>query len=180
MRLLLFIAVLMVAVPAFAQTPIDKDTANAYYGNCMKQETPLMGQESKEIMCACTSAKMMENMSVEDVQAMQGSDGSARLAFNKMLISVYGPCMRYPAYDYHYLTCVENPDTAKLSANPEELCSCMASEVAEYLGSNGVNVLADILQRNPNIEDPMSALMEDESFQAYAQNKLLDCYAENK
>ena len=177
MPFLILLAALFVTSPGFAQTAITKDAANAYNENCLIQETPLMSDKAKELMCSCTAAQMMKNMFVEDIIAMRSDGPEARPAVNKMLLNVYAPCIEFPAYDYHFYTCLENPDTKKLSGNPRELCTCLASEVADYLDKNSAQVFGDILARNPQVYDPMAALTEDRSFKEFAQARLLACVA---
>ncbi|MCI5060960.1 MAG: hypothetical protein MRY79_07800 [Alphaproteobacteria bacterium] len=177
MRLFLSLALLLILIPTVAgATPITRQTAEAYFQNCMQQPSqPGLTQTGKNNLCACTAAKMMQSLSVEDVQMMGGQDQNARNAMNKMIVHVYAPCIQYPAKDHYYHTCVTNPQTKKLGRNPQKLCGCMASQVASYLGSNGQQVFQNILSRNPNIADPMSALTSDQEFQSFAQSKLLGC-----
>lgn len=169
----------LVSVLAFSSgsfaTPITKDAANAYYEQCNSQPAQGITQKSKEYLCACTAAKMMESMQVEDVQAMAQQSQAGRDAMNNMLINVYAPCMNYPAKDHYYNNCITDPKTKTLSRNPQGLCNCMADQVANYLGSSGPDIFRDILSRNPNITDPMTALTNDSKFQQFARSKLLGC-----
>ncbi len=170
--LLLFI----VFTPFTAQaTSISKDMANSYYSNCVSKDAPGISTKSKEFMCACTAAKMMDNMSVEDVQAMAQQNQAGRNATNKMLIDVYAPCIEFPAYDYYYNNCITDPKTQTMTSNPQRTCSCLADQVAGYLQQNGQSVFRDILMRSPNLTDPMSALANDSRFRQFAQTKLVGC-----
>lgn len=175
---LAFLTILMCVASvasAQAQTKITKDAANAYYQNCVTQPAEGITDQSKEYLCACTAAKMMERMYVEDVQAMALQNEQGRKALNYMLVKVYAPCMNYPAKDHYYNNCITNPQTKTLSKNPQGLCKCMSDQVAQYLGNSGPEIFEDILKRNPNITDPMSALTDDPKFQKFAQSKLLAC-----
>lgn len=160
---------------AQAQTKITKDGANAYYQNCLSQPSQGITDKSKEYLCACTAAKMMERMDVEDVKAMALQNEEGRKALNYMLVKVYAPCMNYPAKDHYYNNCMTNPQTKTLSKNPHGLCKCMSDEVAQYLGNEGPQIFEGILKRDPNITDPMIALTNDKQFQSFAQSKLLGC-----
>lgn len=181
MRFILTLLLLFsVSAPAHAQTAIGKNTANAYYLNCLKQDAPTLSEESKNMLCSCTAANMMRHMSVEDVQTMSSSTPQAREAVNKMLIYVYAPCMEFPAKDYYYKTCLSSPDTAKISSQQKPLCDCMSSEIAEFLSKNASGVFLDILDRQPDVVDPMTALTEDPEFKKFAESKLLGCYAQNR
>lgn len=168
---------LAVTLPALAQagTPVTKDMANAYFNDCAARPAQNMSAENHKLMCACTAAKMMESMSVEDVKAMAGTDQNARYAINRMIINVYAPCIDFPAREHYYNTCISNPETAKMTGNPQKVCNCLGDEMAAYLKANSQSVFSDILTRNPNASDPMSALTSDENFQGFAQKKLVGC-----
>lgn len=163
------------ALPAQAQTPISRDMANAYYQQCLQGNDPRISDQTKDMMCSCTAAAMMQNMSVEDVQTMAQQSQAGRNALNKMMINVYAPCIQYPARDYYFGTCINNPQTAQMSSNPQGLCTCLADNVAQHLGQNSQQVFSEILRRNPNITDPMSALTSDREFEQFAQQRLLAC-----
>ena len=170
------LVVLSFVVGTANATPVDRPMAEAYFQNCKSQ--PAQGglsAKSQKYLCACTAAAMMNTMQVEDVQAMSQPNAAGRAATNKMLINVYAPCMRFPAKDHYYNNCITNPQTKTLSRNPQKLCGCMSDEVANYLENRGPEVFKQILQRNPNIVDPMTALTNDKAFQSYAQSRLIGC-----
>lgn len=171
---LTFLGCLISIIPAHA-TPITRDAANAYFENCTAQPSNGLSSESQQHLCACTAAKMMERMTVEEVQAMSQQSEAGRRAMNYMLVKVYAPCMSYPARDHYYNNCITNPKTTILGGDPKKVCNCMATEVANYLGSSGPEIFADILKRNPTITDPMTALTSDSKFERFAQSKLIGC-----
>lgn len=175
MKILFGLLILLVTSPALA-TEISNDTANQYYQNCMAGETPpMLAEQTKETLCACTAAHMKTGFSVEDMQAMSKRDDNARLALNKMIVNVYAPCIQYPAHDYYYNVCVTNPQTSGLSRNPQQLCGCLAEKVSSYLAQNSSAVFTDILSRDPDIVDPMAALTGDPQFEQFAQGQLVGC-----
>lgn len=171
---LAFLATLMCFSLTAQATPVDRDTANKYYENCAAQSDPRFSEDTQKLFCACTAVKLMENYTIEDMQATARQDASARDATNKMITEVYAPCIRYPAKEYHFQTCATDPKT-KLLGNPQKLCACSADRVAEHLQENAQNMLAAILRKNPNIMDPMQALYDDPSFQRVIQSKVTGC-----
>ncbi len=181
MRNIVLIAATLFLFPfaAQAQTPVTQQQADSYYQTCVTNaaasETRFSPQ-SQKMFCACTAAHLMQSFSVEDMQTMTSpTDPNARIALNKMIVNVYAPCMEMPTQDYHYQQCMQNPQTAMLSKNPDGLCSCAAKAVAGYMQSNSAQMFQDILSRNPNIEDPMQALYDDPEFQKFAQTQLMNC-----
>lgn len=172
---------LLLASPAMAGTPIGKEQAQAFYQNCLQQPSQnQISAETQELVCACTAAHMMDHMEVEDIQKMARQAPDARTIFNKMVVNVYAPCIEYPAREYHYNECVNNPKTKTLASRPEALCGCMADEVASYLSQNAQPVFRDLLARNPDMQDPLGALVSDPEFTRFAQSKLMACYTKSR
>lgn len=166
----------LAAQPAAAQTAVTKEQANTYYSNCVQQKDPRFTGQSQQMFCACTAARMTQSFSQEDMKAMVGQDpATARPAANKMLINVYAPCIETPAREYHYAQCINNPQTARLSSNPQGLCKCASDKIASFLNANAQKSFREILARDPNIADPMSALFEDAEFKSFAAKQLLSC-----
>lgn len=163
------------ALPASAQTKVSPEIANKYFENCKSQSDPRFSAASQEMFCACTAAKMVENYSQEDMQASGRQDEAGRMATNKLIINVYGPCIQYPAREYHYNTCVQNPKTKILGGNVKDICACTAEKVAGHLQQNASRLFSQILATNPNVLDPMQALYDDENFQQKVQSQLMSC-----
>lgn len=175
----LYLVLLLLLVPAgtaSAQTPITPEMGNAYFGNCMKQPSSQpMSQQSQQALCACTAAHMTQFFTREEVQAMGNPNPAiARPAYNKMMITVYAPCMEAPTYEHYYNTCINNPETAKLG-DPDKICPCMAGQIASHMKANSSAVFARLLQNNPNMMDPMAGLLADKEFNDFAQSNLVAC-----
>lgn len=179
MKLLaLLVIALLVPFTANAQTPVSTETANTYFSNCVAQKSQQsFSPEAQEMLCACTAARMAQFFSMEDMATMtnpQSEPAAQRGAFNKMLINIYAPCMEEPTREFHYNACMTNPQTAQYG-DPATICRCMADAVAAHIQVHGPSIFEDLVARNPNITDPMTALTEDPSFQTFAQSKLLGC-----
>ena len=181
--LLLLTLVIFVPHISSAQTPVSKETANTYFANCVKaaQSSANSGPQSlspqsQSMLCACTAARMTTNFTMEDMQTMTGQDPVvARVAYNRMLVNVYAPCMETPSYDYYFNTCMQNPQSTQYGANKESICRCLGGTMALHLRQNGAQVFYELLQRNPNLTDPMAALYNDPAFEAFVMQKLTSC-----
>lgn len=179
MKYLILIALLLVPCVAFAQqnfTPVSKEQANTYFASCVKQPpSEQFSAAAQNELCACTAARMTQFFSVEDMKAMTGTDPAiARTAYNKMLVSVYAPCMEGPTREHYYNTCITNPDTAKYG-DAQKICTCLGNAMGAHLKVHGAEVFQQLLSYNPNITDPMGAMTSDPSFQTFAQQNLLKC-----
>lgn len=179
MKYLILLALIFAPTIASAQqagfTPVPKDKANAYFQSCVAQPAQQFSADSQKIFCACTAARMTQFYSMEDMQNSMNPDPNiARPAYNKMITEIYAPCMETPSYEYYYKACISNPDTPKYG-DPQRVCQCLAGKVAAHLKYSGPKVFAELLQRNPNLTDPMAALESDPSFMNFAQDRLLSC-----
>ncbi len=171
---ILFLFVAFAPIAAEAE-PVDKAQARAYYDNCLKNQSPNMSVDTQKLLCACTAVQMHKTMQVEDVRDMALQNEVGREATNKMIVSVYAPCMQHPAKELYYQNCISDPKTQTLTKNPQKTCECMSGNIAQYLSTRGVDIFQSILTRSPNITDPMAALAEDPQFEQYTRTQLMGC-----
>ena len=169
-NLCLLIALVLIAHPAAAQTRITPQMAQAYAQNCTQQENPYITSSTKDIFCQCTASYMQKTMTVEDVQAMHGNDQPARNAINKMMIQVYSPCMEFPVRDLVYKKCQEDAYQAG-----QKICKCLSNNMASYVSKRAKADLPGILQSNPNVTDPMEAIVNSPSYEQTEKRIALGC-----
>ncbi|MAM33657.1 MAG: hypothetical protein CMH28_01125 [Micavibrio sp.] len=168
---LLFAVFLIIAAhSAQAQSRISPQVAQAYAQNCAQQENPYISAETKDIFCQCTASYMQKTMSMEDLQAMRGNDQPARNAINKMMIQVYSPCMEFPVRDLVYKKCQEDAFQAG-----QKICQCLSNNMAAYVSKRAKADLPAILQANPNITDPMEAIVTSQSYEQTEKRIALGC-----
>ncbi len=169
------LAILALPLPAQAQTPINREMGKQYYQNCISRRNYVMTEDTQEMLCTCTAAKMMETMTLEDMQIMVMNTQEGRIALNEMLINVYAPCMEFPIQDLIQDQCVNDPSITAMSKRPVALCDCLALDVADYIATNGPNVLREVLAKDPNITDPLGPMMSSPTFQKQAQESTMAC-----
>ncbi|MAQ70594.1 MAG: hypothetical protein CL565_00205 [Alphaproteobacteria bacterium] len=155
---------------AEAQTRVSPQMAQSYAQNCSQQENPYISSETKDIFCQCTASYMQKTMSVEDLQAMGGNDQPARNAINKMMIQVYSPCMEFPVRDLVYKKCQEDAFQAG-----QKICKCLSNNMASYVSKRAKADLPGILQANPNVTDPMEAIVTSPSYEQTEKRIALGC-----
>lgn len=164
---------------AHAQTRVSPEQANSYYASCRENAAATemrFSPAAQDMFCACTAAQLTQNFTIEDMQVMTDPQNpNAREALNRMIVQVYAPCMEEPTREYHYNSCVGNPQVSRLNGNPEQLCRCAADSIAAHLKQNGPRQFQEILARDPNVVDPMQALYDDPAFRSFAQSQLLGC-----
>jgi hypothetical protein len=172
-HIFLFLSVLLALTsPALAQTAIDDATRAQFKSNCLRGAAAegTLTPEHQEQFCECSAEKMQAAMTLEDAQAMTGEDQAARDAINKTLLEVHAPCMDVAVYDLIYKKCQK--DVGK-----ESVCSCLASKMGAYTAEQSRELLQKLLAENPNLLDPMAAIVDSTEFQQEQQRIALSCVA---
>lgn len=177
-----FIAILAVClylpVAAGAQTPVPADMANNYFMNCMAQSDPRLGADAHEAFCACTAAQLTEHFTVEDMHTMSQETQEGRLALNRMLVNIYAPCMNYPVQEMVLAECMQNQALDQMGqARKSQVCGCTAETTGEWFRLSAGPLMNEVLNRNPNILDPLGPIMETPRFRQESANNLQHCLA---
>ncbi len=165
------------AAPSGGHTHISDDMAKAYYANCASKSDPHITPEGMRAMCACTSDKMVQTMSVEDLKTLAQNDQAGRDMLNHMLLDVYAPCMNYPVQDMLEGQCQQDMKDKPLPPGMDmgKLCHCMATKTGAWFTTNGRDLMTQVLKANPNITDPVGPVMEDPSFKKASSDYLTAC-----
>lgn len=183
-RPLLVILTLFLLIPgaamaeASAEAPakISKRVANAYYENCVSRDDPRMSDSAQNSLCSCSAAKFMEIMSLEEVVAMKKEIGPGRIAYNKMLREVYGPCMQAPIEEVLYEECSNDRHVKEfLLRDTTRLCRCTATRTGNVLAAEGAAIITRLLVQNPDMADPMNYILQDQIFRQKAYGNLYEC-----
>lgn len=173
MRLFLssaFLFVLVLSCNLAFSDPITSQMGEQYYQNCLKgaEREGTMSPKSQATFCECTSEKMQDNMTTEDLQALSATGDPARAALNKILEFVQAPCLQAPIHDMIAKKC--QTDIGK-----PQVCNCLSQKIGEYTEQKAVDLMGKILKQNPNIVDPMAAIVDSEDFQIAQKSIALSC-----
>ncbi len=154
--------------------------ANSYYENCLLESHPVLTPSSQNLLCACTSAKMSEEMTPDQMKAMfeEGPEGDE--ARSQMMAFVYAPCMEYPVRDLITQNCLGNPEVAAGSTAPKELCKCLGDKMGEFMADKGPAVIEMAMRSNPDNLDPLSNFFNSYSFQAQSSQHMAYCVKQNE
>ena len=134
-----------------------------------------MKGESLNTQCSCTSQKIIEEMTIEDVNGMAEATANGEFQRGRILLQAYAPCMQYPARSILLEKCTNDPNMKKTVAAYEQACSCMADRMAQYVALNGPMIIAKSLRSTAPNPNPLSDLMRDPDFQSQAQRELAEC-----
>jgi hypothetical protein len=181
MQFFAFLLFLLTLAPtaSMAQTAISEKVANAYYQACMEHDDDRLGGESQDALCGCMSVKIMSALTLEDIAAMSPKPGPGRAAFDKMLMNVYGPCMKAPVEDTLYRQCMGDRKIKEFSLRDTgKLCRCTASRSGAYYEQQAEPMMQDILRRAPGLSDPVTYILDDQGLRQRAEDILFECLKE--
>lgn len=174
--ILTFFTVLLVFTTpsAFAQTRMDEQARQTYYGNCMKYHDARMSKETQDIFCQCTSYFVQKHISMEEIQIMREQSQQARNVLNKVVTNVYAKCMEFPVRDLIFNECRKNKEHVS-----KGICTCLADHMASYTAGMADTKLSAVLQQTPNIRDPMDPIVNSPEFQERERRVVMQCLREN-
>lgn len=152
---------------AHADTGLTDKVTAQYFENCLGslQKDNTMTAGSKKAYCACTSVNMKRSMTSEDLVALSENK---RLALNKVLLYVNGPCMQYPVSEMLQKKCMTD-------LKNESMCSCLSQKVGKYTQQEVQKKLPQILADNPDVYDIISPIVNSPEFQQATQQMALSC-----
>lgn len=151
-----------------------------YYGNCMKQNHPVLKEQNLQMMCSCTAAKVQESISVEQMKTMQEKTPAGQFARNQMLLNVYAPCIEFPTRALILNQCLNNEQIKTTLKNYQKTCGCLGEGMANYMKDKAPAAIQDALGRNVENYDPLRALLESPEFNSAQQQMLQTCIAQHE
>lgn len=141
------------------------DYANAYYGNCVKQEHPILKGEDLKLLCGCTSVKFAENMTPEQVRAMREDSAAGQQQRNRLLIFVYAPCMQTPIRALILDECMKSTPNKFMMKDQPATCKCLADGVSADLQKEAPRMIEESIRTNPQAIDPLATLLNSRAFE---------------
>jgi hypothetical protein len=158
---------------------VSKALANSYYKNCVSTNHPILTGDSLQALCACTAAKLTEEMTVNEIEALFSNAPESQDARHKMLTSIYAPCMEYPVSDLITGNCMKNDELQRVVSNKAKLCGCIGNRMGAYIGKNASGIITTTLRDNPNVSDPLASFFQSPNFQILSRQHLQACVAED-
>lgn len=171
---------LTAALPAQA-TAVNRDQANQYFATCIDSKANKgINAESMTALCACTSARLMQFITVEDLDMLKGGGTDGQAAQHKMLLDVYAPCTEIIAADMIDFECVNNKKLYDLNKGYDipKLCACSAQKSADWYKGKARGLMTEILQKDPAVTDAAGALITHPQTRSQMLNNLVACSAQ--
>lgn len=152
-----------------------QEYANRYYKNCLAQQNDVLKGENLELLCACTAAKFTENMTMEQINAIDSGSQEGIYQRNRILMFVYAPCIEYPTRALILDQCLNDTKNQYTMKNQGKTCTCLADGVAGDLKEQAPEVIKNALALNPKDLDPLALLMNSSAFESRFRSHSLRC-----
>ncbi len=163
------------AKPLTAQPQNINEFANQYYNNCMTKATAVLNGNNLETLCTCTAAQIPNNMTVDQMKAMNTDTEEGALQRGRMLLFVYAPCIEYPTKALIMDQCVNNPDVKAKMKKPTKVCDCLSSGMADFMRESAPEHIRRALEENKTDLDPLRELMESKTFDNASRYHMATC-----
>ena len=171
----------MAPLTAHAQsTPVNRDQANEYFTQCLKSNRS--APASMRDLCACTSAKVLTEITAEELAALATpTTPEGQAARKKELVQIYAPCTEVIAADMFDFECVNNKQLRDLNEGFDmpAVCSCASHLTAEWYKGKGQQFMDEAMKKDPGITlaNPIGALLTHPLVKSQNLNNLVVCSA---
>ena len=170
------------AAPPAASAPEEtiESFSRRYNENCLKKQNDVLKGDDLRMLCACTSSKLQEKMTVGEIRQMATDTPEGQVQRNRMVIDVYAPCMEYPSRALLMSRCADYKTSLEKTPqgqalNGEAICSCLAQNMAAYVAVNAQAILTKKLAVSPSDMDPLGAFLNSPEYQAQVNSTFASC-----
>lgn len=174
------VSLLMMSLPAQAQsTPVNRDQANEYFALCLKSGRSAPGESMRDL-CACTSAKLITQLTAEELAALADiTTPAGQAARRKELVQVYAPCTEVIAAEMFDFECVNNKQLRDMNEDFDmpSVCSCASALTATWYKGKGQQFMTEAMKKDPGmtLANPIGALLTHPLVKSQNLNNLVTC-----
>ncbi len=137
-----------------ANLPI-KERANIYFKKCIATESLAFDEDEKEILCACTSAKMGNILTGKEFVHLYKDTLIGKEARMKMITFAYTDCMEYAIKKKVYKDCRVMPLMKSITRGKSELCKCVAGHYDQNINEAAAHIIMEGIKYHPMTLNPL-------------------------
>ena len=135
----------------------------------------MLDAENKQLMCGCTSAKIPDIMTLEQMKAMANDTPEGLEQRNRMMVLVYTPCIEYPTRAMVLYRCLPDPKLQAVVGDTGPICNCLADNMAMFMRVRAPRTIESALRHNQKDLDPLRLLMESKGYETAETQTLNGC-----
>ncbi len=148
--------------------PVTDQQANEFYKECLQQKYPENDTgTSKDMFCACSSARLSEQLTRGDVEDLKFNESREAIAAKQKLLEyVYTPCISTSVETLIAEECEQSVYLDEYSfINKKKFCACQNRRMGMvFTGSLGTITQSNKENLDKALADPISAFMTNEYY----------------
>lgn len=149
--------------------------ANEYYKKCAAKQSDVFSEEQIETLCACSSAKMSQNLTIRDFNNLEKPNRAGREARGKAIAYGYVPCMQYATDELVTRDCRKDKNLKPVLAGKRTVCKCTLDKFNEYLNLNGTSIIMNSLKYKPMTMNPLEHFFSDTHYKFLLRDSIKSC-----
>lgn len=129
--------------------------ANYYYQQCTAKESLAFTDEEKDILCACTSAKMSKVLTVDEFKALWQDNRKGLDARGKALAFAYAPCMEFAVAPKVRGNCMQSPRLEDIVIGKKQICRCAVASYQQLIKETAPKIVMEGIKYDPMTMNPL-------------------------
>ncbi len=154
-----------------------KERSNLYFRKCMATESLAFDNEEKEILCACTSAKLGEIITGEEFVELYKDTKAGANARMKVITYAYTECMNYAIKSKVYKDCRVLPLMGKIKHGKDFVCECLTNQHEDLVNKGASRMIMDGVKHDPMTLNPLESYFTTDSYYNTLENYVKICRA---
>lgn len=146
------------------------ERGNLYFERCMAKESLAFDPEEKEIICACTAAKLGEIITAPEFPHLYKDTTTGEKARMKVITYAYTECIDYAITDKMYKDCAILPLMQKISYGRTRVCECAIGHYNKLLIEGTAHWIMEGIKHSPMTLNPLEHYFTSDAY----YNSLLD------
>lgn len=159
--------------------PIDNIMANKIYSECTNDRFRFQGLNPIDhgFICSCLSTGYQSELTVEEYKSMtQYKDGAGRKVYERMLGTVYFPCITMPLKRNILQDCLRRSSLGGMGDATRSGCNCVVRKIANYIEKIGIPQILLEAARHKTFTEPYGALVNGGEYQSALTNSYYACF----
>ena len=157
-----------------------EDFANAFFMKCIAENKPQYTIEIQEYMCACSSAKMADYLSISEMKALDKETKIGENARTKFIIHAHTPCMQDAIKEITLNSCKNSTYLKQhVVSGKMKICNCMIEGMQNYFEVGHTNLIMNAVMTNPMTIDPLHDFLSSPDYISTDSMYVSDCYNAN-
>ncbi len=185
--ILRFLTILLITIttPAFAQDDVKNlseilnpsvDFGNSdepltaavmskyFFKQCLASESLVLNDKEKELLCACQSSNMSENLTVEEFKLLEVDSIPGRNARGKAIAFGFTPCMEYVLDSKINRDCMKSEKISDVIFGKKRMCGCTTNRFKSIITNNGTYFIMDAVKHEPMNLNPLEHYFRQDTY----------------